>query len=79
MLLGRPWGRCHPGRCALFLGLALVLDVVGLVLLLLGIFASLDFWDFLVYTGSLILAFSLLFWISWYSLNIEVPLEKLDL
>ncbi|XP_057392240.1 transmembrane protein 238-like [Balaenoptera ricei] len=79
MLLGRPWGRCHPGRCALFLGLALVLDVVGLVLLLLGIFASLDFWDFLVYTGSLILAFSLLFWIIWYSLNIEVPLEKLDL
>ncbi|XP_061031580.1 transmembrane protein 238-like [Eubalaena glacialis] len=79
MLLGRPWGRCHPGRCALFLGLALVLDVVGLVLLLLGIFASLDFWDFLVYTGSLILVFSLLFWIIWYSLNIEVTLEKLDL
>ncbi|XP_059937852.1 transmembrane protein 238-like [Mesoplodon densirostris] len=79
MLLGRLWGRCHPGRCALFLGLALVLDAVGLVLLLLGIFASLDFWDFLVYTGSLILAFSLLFWIIWYSLNIEVPLEKLGL
>lgn len=78
MLLGRPCGRCHPGRCAVFLGLALVLDTVGLVLLLLGTFASLDFWDFLVYTGSLILAFSLLFWIIWYSLNIDVPLEKLD-
>lgn len=79
MLLGRPWGRCHPGRCALLLVLALLLDAVGLVLLLLGIFASLDYWDFLVYTGSLILAFSLLFWITWYSLNIELPLEKLDL
>ncbi|TKC40535.1 hypothetical protein EI555_000518 [Monodon monoceros] len=78
MLLGRPCGRCHPGRCVVFLGLALVLDAAGLVLLLLGIFASLDFWDFLVYTGSLILAFSLLFWIIWYSLNIDVPLEKLD-
>uniref|UniRef100_A0A8C3X3T1 Transmembrane protein 238 like n=1 Tax=Catagonus wagneri TaxID=51154 RepID=A0A8C3X3T1_9CETA len=79
MLLGRPWGRCHAGRCALFLSLALLLDAVGLVILLLGILAPLDYWDFLVYTGSLILAFSLLFWVTWYSLNIEVPLEKLDL
>ncbi|XP_043330925.1 transmembrane protein 238-like [Cervus elaphus] len=79
MLLGKLWGTCSLGRCALFFGLALLLDVVGLVLLLVGIFASLDFWDFLIYTGSLILAFSLLFWIAWYTLNIEVPLEKLDL
>ncbi|KAM8955440.1 transmembrane protein 238-like [Vulpes vulpes] len=78
MLLGRRWGRCNPGRCAFLLVLALLLDAVGLVLLLLGILASLDYWDFLVYTGALILAFSLLFWISWYSLNIEEPLEKLD-
>ncbi|XP_060058446.1 transmembrane protein 238-like [Erinaceus europaeus] len=79
MLLGRPWGRCSPGRCVLFLILALLCDALGLVLLLLGILASLDYWDFLVYTGALILAFSLLFWIAWYSLNIEVSLEKLDL
>ncbi|XP_040309122.1 transmembrane protein 238-like [Herpailurus yagouaroundi] len=79
MLLGRRWGRCSLGRCVLFLVLALLLDAVGLVLLLLGVFASLDYWDFLVYTGALTLVFSLLFWITWYSLNIEVPLEKLDL
>ncbi|XP_061247077.1 transmembrane protein 238-like [Bos javanicus] len=79
MLPGKLWGTCRLGRCALFFGLALLLDVVGLVLLLVGIFASLDFWDFLIYTGSLILAFSLLFWIAWYTLNMEVPLEKLDL
>lgn len=79
MLLGRPWGKCGAGRCALLLVLALLLDALGLVLLLLGIFAALDYWDFFVYSGSLILAFSLLFWITWYSLNIELPLEKLDL
>ena len=79
MLLGGPWGRCNPGRCALLLLLALLLDTLGLVLLLVGIFASLDYWDFLVYTGSLTLAFSLLFWTTWYSFNIELPLEKLDL
>uniref|UniRef100_A0A8C9A881 Transmembrane protein 238 like n=1 Tax=Prolemur simus TaxID=1328070 RepID=A0A8C9A881_PROSS len=79
MLLGGLWGRCHVGRCAFFLILALLLDALGLVLLLLGIFAVLSYWDFLVYTGALILAFSLVFWVIWYSLNIEVSPEKLDL
>lgn len=58
--------------------MALLSDAVGLGLLLLGIFATLNYWDFFVYTGSLILALSLLFWLAWYSFNIEVPLEKLD-
>lgn len=58
--------------------MALLVDVVGLIFLLLGIFATLNCWDFLVYTGSLILALSLLFWLTWYSFNIELPLEKLD-
>ncbi|XP_045442481.1 transmembrane protein 238-like [Pipistrellus kuhlii] len=79
MLLGAPWGRCSPGRCALLLVLALLLDALGLVLLLVGILAALDYWDFLIYSGSLILLFSLLFWIIWYSVNIGLPLEKLDL
>lgn len=79
MLLGRPWGRCDPGRCAVLVVVALLIDAVGLVLLLVGILASLDYWDFLVYTGSLFLAFSLLFWVIWYSLNIDLSLEKLDL
>ncbi|XP_074176143.1 transmembrane protein 238-like [Rhinolophus sinicus] len=79
MLLGQPWGRCNPGRCACLLILALLIDAAGLVLLLVGIFAPLDYWDFFVYSGALILAFSLLFWIIWYSLNIELSLEKLDL
>nr|XP_044987816.1 transmembrane protein 238-like [Jaculus jaculus]XP_044987817.1 transmembrane protein 238-like [Jaculus jaculus] len=78
MLLGRLPTRCHLGRCVFFLILALLSDALGLVLLLLGIFATLNYWDFLVYTGALILAFSLLFWLAWYSFNIEVPLEKLD-
>ncbi|XP_063098682.1 transmembrane protein 238-like [Cavia porcellus] len=79
MLLGRPCGRCHPGRCVLIPIIGLLFDTVGLILLLVGIFAPLDFWDFLVYTGALFLAFSLLFWVFWYTFNVEVPLEKLDL
>lgn len=79
MLFESPRRRCSPGRYVFLLVLALLLDAVGLVLLLLGILASLDYWDFLIYTGALILAFSLLFWITWYTFNIELPLEKLDL
>ncbi|NXK19548.1 TM238 protein, partial [Arenaria interpres] len=60
------------GHCALILLLAVLCDVVGLIILLLGIFAPLSSWDFFVYLGSLILAFSLLFWVLWYTFNIEV-------
>ncbi|KAM9209453.1 transmembrane protein 238-like [Dugong dugon] len=79
MLLGRPCRRCSCGRCVFFLYLAILVDVVGLVLLLVGIFASLSYWDFLVYTGALILVLSLLLWTTWYSINIEVPLEQMNL
>lgn len=65
------------GRCAAILLLALLCDVVGLILLLLGIFAPLSYWDFLVYMGSLLLAFSLVFWVFWYTFNIEVPFREL--
>lgn len=67
----------YVGRCYFILVLALVCDVAGLVLLLLGIFGLLNSWDFFVYSGALLLAFSLLFWAFWYSLNIEVSLKEL--
>ncbi|NWI57633.1 TM238 protein, partial [Calyptomena viridis] len=66
------------GRCALIALVAVLCDVVGLILLLLGIFAPISSWDFFVYLGSLLLAFSLVFWIFWYTFNIEVPFRELD-
>jgi len=65
------------GRCGVGLLLALLCDVLGLVLLLLGLFAPLSYWDFFVYLGALLLAFSILFWIFWYTFNIEVPYREL--
>ncbi|NXU77539.1 TM238 protein, partial [Oreotrochilus melanogaster] len=59
------------GRCAVLLLVAMVCDVVGLMVLFLGIFAPLSSWDFFVYSGALLVAFSLLFWILWYTVNIE--------
>ncbi|XP_010083105.1 PREDICTED: transmembrane protein 238 [Pterocles gutturalis] len=65
------------GRCALILLLAVLCDVAGLIILLLGVFAPLSSWDFFVYLGALLLAFSLVFWIFWYTFNIEVPFREL--
>lgn len=65
------------GRCAVILLLAVLCDVVGLIILLLGIFAPLSSWDFFVYLGALLLAFSLVFWTFWYTFNIEVSFREL--
>ncbi|KAL2297561.1 hypothetical protein Nmel_016105 [Mimus melanotis] len=66
------------GRCAAIALLALLCDALGLLILLLGIWAPLSSWDFFVYLGALLLAFSLVFWVFWYTFNIEVPLGELQ-
>ncbi|NXD58576.1 TM238 protein, partial [Corvus moneduloides] len=65
------------GRCAAIALLALLCDAAGLLILLLGILAPISSWDFFVYLGALLLAFSLVFWVFWYTFNIEVPLREL--
>uniref|UniRef100_A0A8C5BJP2 Transmembrane protein 238-like n=1 Tax=Gadus morhua TaxID=8049 RepID=A0A8C5BJP2_GADMO len=65
------------GRCLGIFLVAIFLDAVGLVLLFIGIFAPVNFGDFLVFTGSLLIFVSQGLWILWYLGNIEVPLEEL--
>uniref|UniRef100_A0A4W6CNE2 Transmembrane protein 238 like n=1 Tax=Lates calcarifer TaxID=8187 RepID=A0A4W6CNE2_LATCA len=63
----------------LFVSLAVILDVVGLVLFFVGIFAPLSFWDFFVLSGPLLIFLSLVFWIFWYLGNLTVSEEELSL
>lgn len=71
------------GRCAIFLAIALVLDVAGLALLLAGgvgkpTVDGRPFTDFLMLTGGLLVFLSLLCWLFWYSGNLRgVPMEEL--
>ncbi|NXN07386.1 TM238 protein, partial [Indicator maculatus] len=67
------------GQCPAVLLLAVLCDVAGLIILFLGIFAPLSSWDFFVYLGALLLFFSLLFWVFWYTFNIEVSFKELGL
>lgn len=67
-------------RCTtFFLSLAVVLDVAGLLLLLVGVFAPLSFWDFFVLSGPLLVFLSLIPWIFWYLGSLMVPEDELDL
>ncbi|XP_059203955.1 transmembrane protein 238-like [Centropristis striata] len=66
------------GRCALCFWLAVVFDLVGLLVLLVGVFVNVFFYDLLVYAGAIVVFLSLIWWVFWYSGNIEVPPAELE-
>ncbi|XP_023121928.1 transmembrane protein 238-like [Amphiprion ocellaris] len=63
-------------HCKLALAFAVLMDLLGGTILLVGVFAHLeikgrDYGDLLVYTGALFVVMSLAGWVLWYSGNIE--------
>lgn len=66
------------GRCSCAFWLAVAFDVCGLVVLLAGVFADIFFYDFLIYAGAIVIFLSLIWWVFWYTGNIEVPPEELE-
>lgn len=66
------------GRCVCCFWLAVAFDIVGLAVLLIGVFANVFFYDLLVYAGAIVIFLSLIWWVFWYSGNIEVPPAELE-
>ncbi|XP_029804047.1 transmembrane protein 238 [Suricata suricatta] len=63
------------GRCRHFFWLGVAFDTAGATVLFTGVFAHLVFSDLLLYLGSIIIFLSLLWWVFWYTGNIELPAE----
>ncbi|KAJ8344965.1 hypothetical protein SKAU_G00291580 [Synaphobranchus kaupii] len=66
------------GRCSCAFWLAVTFDIFGLIVLMVGVFGDLFFYDFLIYAGAIIIFLSLIWWVFWYTGNIEVPPEELE-
>lgn len=70
--------RCLVGKCLPLLLAGLALDVAGLTLLLVGVFADVRaadgqfYGDFFIFTGALVIFISLAFWVMWYAGNVRV-------
>lgn len=66
------------GRCTCCFWAAVAFDTVGLSVLLIGVFVTVFFYDLLIYAGAIIIFLSLIWWVFWYSGNIEVPVVELE-
>ncbi|XP_035524532.1 transmembrane protein 238-like [Morone saxatilis] len=66
------------GRCKCSFWFAVAHDILGIFIMLVGVFGGLVIHDLFIYAGAIIIFLSLIWWVFWYSGNIDVPPEELE-
>ncbi|XP_023251296.1 transmembrane protein 238-like [Seriola lalandi dorsalis] len=66
------------GRCKCSFWFAVVHDILGVFIMMVGVFGGLAIHDLFIYAGAIIIFLSLIWWVFWYSGNIDVPPEELE-
>ncbi|CAB1438150.1 unnamed protein product [Pleuronectes platessa] len=66
------------GRCKCSFWFAVAHDILGVFIMMVGVFGGLVVHDLFVYAGALVIFLSLIWWVFWYSGNIDVPPEELE-
>ncbi|XP_029282744.1 transmembrane protein 238-like [Cottoperca gobio] len=66
------------GRCKCSFWFAVAHDVFGVFLMMVGVFGGLVVHDLFIYAGAIVIFLSLIWWVFWYSGNIDVPPEELE-
>ncbi|XP_074519971.1 transmembrane protein 238-like [Halichoeres trimaculatus] len=66
------------GRCKCSFWFAVAHDILGVLIMMVGVFGGLVIHDLFIYAGAIIIFLSLIWWVFWYSGNIDVPPEDLE-
>ncbi|XP_076616618.1 transmembrane protein 238-like [Chaetodon auriga] len=66
------------GRCKCSFWFAVAHDILGVFIMMVGVFGGLVIHDLFVYGGAIIIFLSLIWWVFWYTGNIDVPPEELE-
>lgn len=66
------------GRCKCSFWFAVAHDILGVLIIMVGIFGGLATHDLLIYVGAIIIFLSLIWWVFWYTGNIDVAPEELE-
>ncbi|XP_069547393.1 transmembrane protein 238-like [Brachyistius frenatus] len=66
------------GRCKCSFWFAVAHDILGVFIMMVGVFGGLVIHDLFIYAGAIVIFLSLIWWVFWYSGNIDVPPEELE-